>query len=77
VNSVVQLDLFEDVERIPWYGVSPRSLTRSRKALFLSQEAQKDARLRDPAQLDLFSEATSKGPPVYRGAPLLRRLEDG
>jgi len=68
-----QLELFGKV--LPWGGQSPRGLTRGRKALFLSQEAEKDACDRsDRCQLDLFQATIFRAPRVYRGAPLLKEV---
>ncbi len=73
-----QLDLWEvELHALPWRGVSPRELTRGRKALFLAQEAQKGDRFFvDPNQLDLFKR---RGPelPKYSGAPLLWEVGHG
>ncbi len=77
MNSVVlcpaTLDLWEaEISRVPWRGQSPRALTRARKALFLSQAAQKDdCFFVDPDQVDLWI-ATKKAPWIYQGAPLLK-----
>ena len=69
----VQADLFEDVEALPWYGRSPRSLTRASMALFLRRKPQKTpAVFVDPFQLELFEE--EKAPWKYQGAPLLREV---
>jgi len=73
----LQLDLFEDVVDLPWYGRSPRTLTRSAMALFLRPEPQKDARLApDPFQYEIWP-VGKKAPRKYRGAPLLKEVEDG
>ena len=76
--SVVQLDVWEaEVAVLPWRGRSPRELTKSRKALFLSQEAQKSERFFvDPDQLEMFGRP-KKGPRRYAGAPLLLPLKGG
>jgi len=72
--TAVQLDLFEDVVRLPWYGRSPRSLTRRANALFLGQPRQKHERFFvDPNQVDMFKRA-KKAPREYRGAPLLKEV---
>ncbi len=76
MNSV-QLHLFEDVDALPWYGRSPRSLTRASIALFLRREPQKDDRFFvDPNQVDMFLVA-KKRPPQYGGAPSLLPLPGG
>jgi len=70
----MQLELDLGLVDLPWGGRSPRSLTRSAKALFLKRERQKDDRFFvDPDQLDLFREAKA-GPPQYEGAPSLLPL---
>ena len=72
-----QLDLFEDVVRLPWYGRSPRSLTRCAIALFSRREPQKDdCGFLDPDQYDLWL-PTKKAPWVYQGAPLLQEVYYG
>jgi len=77
VMAIVQLDLFEDVVTLPWYGKSPRSLTRVAEALFLRREPQKDDRfVVDPNQYDLWLPA-KKAPRKYRGAPSLKEVKDG
>ena len=70
-----QLDLFpEEVARIPWYGTSPRALTRVAFSLFLRREPQKDdCFFVDPDQGDLFLEAT-RGSRALPGAPSLLPL---
>ena len=67
-----QYDLFPgDLERLPWGGRSPRSLTKGAIALFLRREPQKDERFFvDENQGDLFGRP-ERGPPQYEGAPLL------
>jgi len=73
----LQLDLFEDVEHLPWYGRSPRSLTRCSMALFLRPEPQKDARfVPDPFQIEIWP-VGNRAPRKYRGAPLLKEVKDG
>ena len=74
VNSS-QLDLWErEIAKIPWRGMSPRSLTSCRKALFLRREPQKDDRFFvDPNQYDLFR-AAIPGRPQYGGAPCVLPL---
>ncbi len=69
----VQLDLLEDVMVLPWYGISPRSLTRARSALFLRRKPQKHGRFFvDADQVDMFRRRQKKAPrPPGRGAPLL------
>jgi len=74
---VIQLDLFEDVEALPWYGRSPRSLTRASKALFFKRERQKEDRFFvDPDQLDLIRAARKRPLGTHRGAPLLLPLPE-
>ena len=70
-----QLDLWEDeVEAMPWRGQSPRALTRTAKALFLSESGKKHERFFvDPNQYDLFL-AAIKGRFRYGGAPSLLPL---
>jgi len=72
----LQLDLFEDVVSLPWYGRSPRSLTRSYKRFIFKAETQKDDRYPqvDPSQIDMFV-GREKAPWKYQGAPLLSPLE--
>ena len=72
VSLLAQLDLWEvEVSQMPWRGVSPRELTRSRKALFLRREPQKHERFFvDPDQGDLFV-GGRKEPRHYAGASLL------
>ena len=67
-----QLDLWQaELDALPWQGQSSRVLTRSRKALFLRREPQKDdCFFVDPDQFDLWLTA-KKAPRIYRGAPLL------
>jgi len=71
-----QLDLWPGwLEALPWNGVSPRTLTRASKVLFLRRKPQKDERFFvDPCQADLFLEAIT-GPPQYEGAPSLLPLK--
>ena len=70
MNSL-QLDLFVDVVDLPWHGRSPRSLTRSAKALFFRREPQKNERFFvDPGQLE-FELPGYNAPWRYEGAPLL------
>ena len=70
----VQLDLFEDVVDLPWYGRAPRSFTRSAVALFLRQEPQKDERFFvDPDQLDLWRRP-KRPRKKYSGALLLKEV---
>ena len=70
----LQLDLFEDVASLPWYGRSPRSLTRGALALIFKARAQKDdCFFVDPEQLELFAVAT-KVRLGYQGAPTLFAL---
>ena len=70
----IQMDLFVDVEALPWYGRSPRSLTRASLALFLRREPQKDERFFvDPDQLS-FGWPVKKAPWKYQGAPLLQEV---
>ncbi len=67
-----QLELpFAEWKREPWSGVSPRTLTRARMALFLRREPQKDdCFFVDPNQLR-FAFAEEKAPWEYQGAPSL------
>ncbi len=68
----IQLDLFEDVVALPWYGRDPRSLTRAALALFLRRKPQKACAIWiDPAQLELPLEVIKKAPWIYQGAPTL------
>ena len=73
-----QVDLWESqLEALPWRGRSPRELTKSRIALFLRREPQKDdCFFVDPDQYDLFR-AVIQGRPRYGGAPLLIPLRGG
>ena len=72
-----QLELSLSMERLPWEGKSPRSLTRGAIALFLRREPQKDDRFFvDPDQYDLFLAAIT-GRPRYGGAPTLVPLPRG
>jgi len=71
MKATLQLDLFEDVVTLPWHGKSPRTLTESRKALFLRRKPQRTPDDFDPAQLDLFRTVVKKAPWKYQGAPLL------
>ena len=74
MNST-QLNLRLDWGCEPWEGRSPRSLTQAPKALFLSQEAQKDdCFFVDPCQVDMFT-GGGKGPRRESvGAPSLLPL---
>jgi len=72
----IQLDLFEDVVILPWYGKSPRSLTRSRKALFLERERKRTIAAFNVDQYDMFRRLPKKAPRVYLGAPLLLPLDE-
>ena len=69
----MQYDLFEDVERLPWQGRSPRFLTKAAKLLFLERERGEQERFFvDPNQYDCFRRrCRKKAPRVSRGAPLL------
>ena len=68
---MAQLYLFEGMVDLPWDGRSPRSLTRSAKALFFKRERQKNERFFvDVNQMDLFSRR-QPGLPQYGGAPSL------
>ncbi len=59
---------------LPWRGVSPRELTRSRIALFLRREPQKQERFFvDTDQTDLFRVA-KKGPPQFGGGSFVITL---
>ena len=70
--KALQLDLFEDVESLPWNGRSPRSLTRGSSALFLRREPQKDERFFvDPEQYDLWATGKKARRESSRRAPLL------
>jgi len=70
----MQLELGLGLVDLPWGGQSPRSLTRSAKALFLKRERQKEDRFFvDPDQMDLFRAAKAV-PPEYQGAPSLLPL---
>ncbi len=73
---MVQLDLWEDdVRKMPWRGISPRELTKSRLALFLRREPQKACAIWiDPDQLELAL-PVPKAPWVYQGAPLLKEVK--
>jgi len=83
VKAIVQLDLFEDVESLPWYGRAPRTLTRGSIALFLERERQEDARyFADPDQVDMFRRRRKNRSRItsYPGSPLLvepGRLQEG
>ena len=69
----IQLDLFDDVVTLPWYGKSSRSLTRGAEAVFSRREPQQLERFFvDPDQYDLFRRRRKKAPGVSSpGAPLL------
>jgi len=73
---LAQLDLWEaQLALLPWRGISPRELTRSRKALFLRREPQKPERFFvDPEQLDLLPAAIKRPSPVWGGVPSLLPL---
>ncbi len=73
----VQLDLFEEVAKLPWYGGSPRALTRSANALFLRRKPQKTPAFVDGDQFAMFPELVKKAPWIYQGAPLLKEVSDG
>ena len=68
-----QLDFWqEELEALPWSGVSPRALTRASKALVFKRERQKDDRFFvDPDQLAIVWRRQKKAPWAYQGAPLL------
>ena len=73
----IQGELFEDVAKLPWYGRTPRSLTRGHEALFLRREPQKDDRFFvDQDQYDSFLAAIT-GRYRYGGAPLLQEPPGG
>ncbi len=70
-SGQLELELGDARLNLPWGGRSPRGLTRvALSSIFEAQAVQKHKRHRDPRQMDLFARAV-KGPPVYRGAPLL------
>jgi len=71
-----QLYLFEGMVDLPWDGRSPRSLTRSAKALFLRREPQKASDVVDGDQLPLWP-ADAKRALRLRGAPLLLEPFEG
>ena len=71
----IQLDLFEDVVALPWYGRSPRSLTRALLALFLRREPEKRERFFAGPEQFVFALTRNKAPRRYRGAPLLVPLD--
>jgi len=71
-----QLYLFEGMVDLPWDGRSPRSLTRSAKALFLRREPQKASDTVDGEQL-LIWPVSAKRAPRLRGAPLLLEASEG
>ncbi len=74
--AMVQMDLFVDVASLPWYGRSPRALTRGAKALFLRREPQKDDRFFvDSDQTDLCLVALKPPRGDSPGAPLLVPLK--
>ncbi len=72
--TAVQLDLFEDVVRLPWNGRSPRSLTVARKALFLRRKPQRTPADFDVDQYDLFTTVPEEAAWFYQGAPLLKEV---
>ena len=77
ISDQLNLRLEDPRVRIPWGGISPRDLTRSRLALFSRQEPQKDDRFFvDPDQYDLFLAAIT-GRHRYGGAPSLLPLPGG
>ncbi len=69
-----QLELSLGLARVPWAGTSPRALTRAARSPIFKAQAVKDARFRDPAQMDLFGTVTNRAPWVYQGAPLLKEV---
>ena len=74
----VQLDLFEDVTKLPWYGRSPRSLTRCAGRLFLKRKRERTPADFDGDQIPMFAGLVrKKAPREYRGAPLLQEVDYG
>ncbi len=70
----LQLDLFEDVAGLPWYGESPRVLTRGHEALFLRRKPLRTPAFVDAAQLELSLRSVIQAPWKYQGAPLLKEV---
>ncbi len=70
----IQGDLFWDVASLPWYGVTPRDLTRARQSLFSKRERQKTTDFADPEQLE-FAFVSTVLPWKYTGAPLLQEVD--
>ncbi len=59
---------------VPWEGRSPRELTRVvMSGIFKAQAGKSMSDFVSSVQCDLWL-AAKKGPPVYRGAPLLVEL---
>jgi len=83
VRDGEQLDLWPlEVARIPWYGTSPRGLTKVQTALFSKRKRPGPRAELDPLQLDLFGRlrrATRKKGRSRRSrpAPLLLPFEEG
>ncbi len=69
--KAIQLDLFVDVDRIPWYGVRPRDLTRGAKLLFLRREPGDMSSQPDPLQCEMFFRHQARR---YSGAPLIKEV---
>ncbi len=76
MNST-QLDLWQDeVDAMPWGGVSPRALTKASKVLYSRREPEQPERfIVDLDQIDLFPEAI-RLPPPSGGAPTLLPLPE-
>jgi len=68
----LQLDLFEDVAKLPWHGRSPRTLTRGANGLFLRHTPLKTPEHLDAAQMDLFRTVVRRPRSRYSGAPLMK-----
>ena len=71
-TAQLELELKDEVVRIPWSGRSPRDLTRVQIDLFLKRERQ--GHEVDPLQYDLFDlragvATQANGAPLYEGAP--------
>ena len=74
IKRVVQLDFFEDVMALPWYGRAPRDFTRVALSFIFKAQAAKDERFFDVDQLPLFPRLVKKAPWTYQGAPLLKEV---
>ena len=70
-------DVCEHASWLPWGGQSPRALTAGyERAILKAQAAKSTSDFVDPEQIDFWL-PREKGPPVYRGAPLLLPFDGG